>query len=166
MKRSGVQFDDRIVECVWDPHGGPAVEDGEGEEDGNNSVDEGTRRARRPPAWRIHRIRDDKRDGNHTSIVKKIILSILDGVEEHEVVSVAPDIRAAWKSEPRESLRKAYESGATGASNHNVRSLSGTAGDAAAANTDSATLARGASTSTGGGRPPPMPIGPPGVIRI
>lgn len=69
MKASGQQFDDVVVEVSWDPKGGPIPADG-GEP---------------TPAWRLHRVRDDKHDGNHHTIVQKIITSIEDGVEEDEV---------------------------------------------------------------------------------
>ncbi|CAO1631650.1 unnamed protein product [Parajaminaea phylloscopi] len=157
MKRSGLQFDDRVVECVWDPHGGPPVASpGEGDLPAES----------RAPAWKIHRIRDDKRDGNHTSIVKKIMDSIVDGVEEHEVIAVAPEIRAAWKSEPRESLRQAFESGATSTMGQNGRPHlqhgSGLGGE------DHSASSGGASSAAIGLRrpPPPMPVGPPGVYRL
>ena len=49
MKSSGVQWDDRIVECVWEQGRGPPVSDDP--------------TLPRPPGWRIMRIRDDKQDG-------------------------------------------------------------------------------------------------------
>lgn len=51
---SGVQWDERIIECNWDPE---------------------------YDSWRFMRFRDDKSDGNHWSVVQKIIESIRDGVE-------------------------------------------------------------------------------------
>jgi mRNA guanylyltransferase len=54
IKESGDQYDDRIVEVHWD-------------------TDRET--------WKIMRMRDDKPDGNHKSIVDKILISIRDGVE-------------------------------------------------------------------------------------
>ena len=97
---SGMQYDDRIVECHWDPHGGPL--------DPALLAQEGDRAEElRPPAWRLHRIREDKTDGNHTSIVQKIIRSIEDGVEKDQLMDEESAIRAAWKSETRTAFRTA-----------------------------------------------------------
>lgn len=54
MKESNEQFDDRIVEVCW-----------------NTEVQ----------AWKLMRIRDDKPNANHKTIMQKIIVSIEDGVE-------------------------------------------------------------------------------------
>lgn len=101
MKKQGVQYDDRIVECHWDPHGGP-VHASYMEVDGHGTAD-----TIPPPAWRLHRIREDKTDGNHTSIVQKIIRSIEDGVEKDQLLAEEVAIRAAWKSDARSELRRA-----------------------------------------------------------
>lgn len=58
-KESGEQIDDRIIECVWDKD---------------------------RQTWRKLRNRDDKTEGNFTTVVQSIIGSIKDGVEA-EVVS-------------------------------------------------------------------------------
>lgn len=58
MKRSGEQYDDRIVEVHWD-----------------------TALLR----WRMMRFRDDKPNGNHRNVVENIIQSIADGVEKDAV---------------------------------------------------------------------------------
>ena len=65
MKESGEQYDDRIVEVHWDT-------------------------ARN--GWRFMRIRDDKHDANHKSIMEKILISIEDGVEV-EAVRCLPSSR-------------------------------------------------------------------------
>lgn len=99
MKESGEQFDDRIVECYWNAQGGPPME-----ENGQTY---------RAPAWRLHRIRDDKHDGNHTSVVQKILQSIQDGVEEDQLVAQEDDIRAAWKSAQRSQQRSGMDTAAS-----------------------------------------------------
>ncbi|KDN43945.1 mRNA capping enzyme, alpha subunit [Tilletiaria anomala UBC 951] len=94
MKASGLQYDDAVVECVW-------VNGGEREVDGMTGEE-----TVRPPRWVIKRIRDDKRDGNHASIVKAILKSIVDGVEAEELIEAVPQIRAAWKSQLRTDFRE------------------------------------------------------------
>jgi len=105
MKASGEQFDDRVVECSWDPNGGP-LEASQKANGANGELD-----STRPPCWRLHRIRDDKHDGNHTTIVQKIIQSIVDGVEKDELLQEEGTIRSLWKSEERERFRQAREKG-------------------------------------------------------
>lgn len=105
MKASQEQFDDRVVECSWDPNGGP-LEISQKEKGVNGELD-----SSRPPGWRLHRIRNDKHDGNHTSIVQKIIQSIVDGVEKDELLQEEGTIRTLWKSEERERFRQAREKG-------------------------------------------------------
>ncbi|KAK7020482.1 mRNA-capping enzyme subunit alpha [Favolaschia claudopus] len=71
MKSSGEQYDDRIVEVHWDPA---------------------------HKHWRMMRFRDDKPNGNHKSIVDKIIISIADGVEKDGLLERSNSIRTAWKA--------------------------------------------------------------------
>ncbi|KAG7092666.1 hypothetical protein E1B28_009001 [Marasmius oreades] len=71
IKRSGEQYDDRIVEVCWDSN----IE-----------------------RWRMMRFRDDKPNGNHKSIVLKIIESIADGVEKDTLLSRCNTVRVAWKA--------------------------------------------------------------------
>ncbi|KAK7467331.1 Dcp1p-Dcp2p decapping enzyme complex alpha subunit [Stygiomarasmius scandens] len=71
MKRSGQQYDDRIVEVHWDP-----------------SV----------MHWRMMRFRDDKPNGNHINVVENIIQSIAEGVDKDLLLSRSNLIRTAWKS--------------------------------------------------------------------
>ncbi|KAG0056960.1 Dcp1p-Dcp2p decapping enzyme complex alpha subunit [Gryganskiella cystojenkinii] len=54
--------------------------------------------------WRFFRFRDDKEHGNHSTVVRKVVESIRDGVEKNELLSVAGAIREAWKE--RESIQQ------------------------------------------------------------
>lgn len=65
IKESGEQLDDRIIEVCWNAQRG---------------------------SWRMLRIRDDKPNANHKSIMQKILESIEDGVEIEAVrlLSVLP----------------------------------------------------------------------------
>ncbi|KZV84146.1 mRNA capping enzyme, partial [Exidia glandulosa HHB12029] len=74
MKASNSQYDDRIVEVHWD-----------------------FERQR----WKFMRFRNDKRNANHRSTVDGIISSIIDGVQEDELIAAAPTIREAWKARER-----------------------------------------------------------------
>lgn len=47
--------------------------------------------------WKFLRFREDKNDANHSTVVEKIIDSIRDGVEAHQLISKAPRIRSGWK---------------------------------------------------------------------
>ncbi|KAM0788526.1 hypothetical protein ACM66B_001654 [Microbotryomycetes sp. NB124-2] len=69
-KESKEQYDDRIVEVVWD--------------------------AQRQ-TWKMLRFRDDKPEGNYKTTVTNIIRSIQHGVEADELIAVAPEIKRAWK---------------------------------------------------------------------
>ncbi|KAK0463931.1 mRNA capping enzyme, catalytic domain-containing protein [Desarmillaria tabescens] len=71
MKSSGEQYDDRIIEVHWDPAASH---------------------------WRMMRFRDDKPNGNHRSVVEKIIQSIADGVEKDALLARSNAIRNAWKA--------------------------------------------------------------------
>lgn len=155
MKRSGVQWDDRVVECVWDLTAGPPLPPSDGDAEGDPKP---------TPGWKIHRIRDDKHDGNHSSIVQKILNSIVDGVDEQEVVEAVPRIRAAWKSAPREAQRKAIETGgAVVMAAAAAVAPAGTGGPDGGAST----MASGGVGGGGGrGKPRIMLVGPRGVSRI
>ncbi|EWC44514.1 hypothetical protein DRE_06782 [Drechslerella stenobrocha 248] len=70
LKGMGVELDERIVECAMDEQG----------------------------RWRFKRFRNDKKDGNHISVVKSVMESIRDGVSKEDLVKASPSMRAAWKS--------------------------------------------------------------------
>lgn len=70
-KKSGEQYDDRVVEVVWD-------------------------KARQ--TWVMLRFRDDKREGNFHKVVTSILKSIEHGVEVDELVAHAGKIKHAWKA--------------------------------------------------------------------
>ncbi|KAG8999700.1 Dcp1p-Dcp2p decapping enzyme complex alpha subunit [Tulasnella sp. 427] len=70
MKETGDQFDDRVVEVVW------------------NFTDSN---------WKILRFRDDKKHGNHKDVVASVIESIQDGVEVDALLQGATAVRTAWK---------------------------------------------------------------------
>ncbi len=75
MKASGKQYDDVIIEAAWVAGGDVHRDSRTGEE------------IVRPARWVMKRIRDDKENANHASILKAIIHSIQDGVEADEVGS-------------------------------------------------------------------------------
>lgn len=71
LKQSGEQIDDRIVEVHWELE---------------------------HSRWRMMRFRDDKPNGNHISVIEKIIQSIADGVEKETLLERSDAIRNAWKA--------------------------------------------------------------------
>ncbi|KAK4702619.1 mRNA guanylyltransferase, partial [Phenoliferia sp. Uapishka_3] len=70
-KRKGDQYDDRVVEVVW-------------------NKDRQT--------WEMLRFRDDKREGNFHQVVTSILKSIQHGVEADELIAHAGKIKHAWKT--------------------------------------------------------------------
>ncbi|KAJ1656699.1 Dcp1p-Dcp2p decapping enzyme complex alpha subunit [Dispira simplex] len=48
--------------------------------------------------WRFMRFRDDKPNGNHVSVVDKILCSISDGVDAQDIIAHCSEVRAAWKA--------------------------------------------------------------------
>ncbi|SGY16529.1 BQ5605_C012g06896 [Microbotryum silenes-dioicae] len=81
-KASGEQYDDRVVEVVWDFE---------------------------RQTWRLLRFRDDKLEGNYKTVVSSIIKSIQHGVEEERLVGHAPRIKAAWKVRAERRRREEEE---------------------------------------------------------
>ena len=61
MKRTKDQYDDRVIEARWDFE---------------------------QQAWRFMRIRDDKADANHISVVENIIKTIIDPVHQKDVCAL------------------------------------------------------------------------------
>ncbi|GAA5884427.1 hypothetical protein JCM16303_005075 [Sporobolomyces ruberrimus] len=84
-KASGEQYDDRVVEVVWDQH---------------------------RDTWKMLRFRDDKREGNYKTVVTSIIKSIKHGVEAEQLVAHAGLIKKAWKA--REAARRGGGGGGGG----------------------------------------------------
>lgn len=69
MKSLQIPLDDTIVECAMDQQ----------------------------KRWRFLRFRDDKKHGNHISVVKSVLESIEDAVGQNDLLNESSDIRAAWK---------------------------------------------------------------------
>jgi len=71
MKKSKIQYDDRVIEVRWDFE---------------------------LQAWRFMRLRDDKPDGNHRDVVEKVVQTILDPVSQSDLLKRCPSIRTKWKA--------------------------------------------------------------------
>ncbi|KAF3915378.1 hypothetical protein AA313_de0206847 [Arthrobotrys entomopaga] len=69
LKNMGVELDERIVECAMDEQ----------------------------QRWRFKRFRNDKKDGNHISVVHSVMESIRDAVAKEDLLKVAGTIRSEWK---------------------------------------------------------------------
>ena len=79
MKALQQMFDGRIIECFRDPDQG------------------GAWRPKLEPDG-TPRFRDDKRDGNHISVVQSVLESIQDAVSEEELIAAAGRIKHAFKA--------------------------------------------------------------------
>lgn len=69
MKALQIPLEDKIVECAMDEE----------------------------KRWRFLRFREDKKDGNHITVVDSVLESIRDGVGESDLLREAMEVRAAWK---------------------------------------------------------------------
>ncbi|GAA5976499.1 hypothetical protein JCM10908_005521 [Rhodotorula pacifica] len=90
-KASGEQYDDRVVEVVWD---------------WSRST------------WKFMRFRDDKFEGNYKTVVTSIIKSIQHGVEAEQLVAHAGFIRKAWKMRQAQRAEQAKREAIKGAHGH------------------------------------------------
>jgi mRNA guanylyltransferase len=57
--------------------------------------------------WRLLRFRDDKANGNHVTIVKKVLKSIQDAVSKEQLIQISPEIERCWKE--RETRKRHRE---------------------------------------------------------
>ncbi|CEP19019.1 hypothetical protein [Parasitella parasitica] len=78
--------DGRIAEFRYDPQCEVTI------------IEQGYAPTVRKGGWRFVRFRDDKSTANDEQVVKKILLSIHDGVTKEQLLSCMDRVRAAWKA--------------------------------------------------------------------
>lgn len=61
-------------------------------------------------AWKFLRFRDDKLNGNYTSVVQKVLESISDSVKLEDLAEVANDIKELWEDRKEEERGSAVSS--------------------------------------------------------
>ena len=64
--------------------------------------------------WRYHRLRPDKLESNHITVVESVMQSIADRVTEEDLLAAAPSIRAAWKGREEERKTRATKGAGAG----------------------------------------------------
>lgn len=87
MKSLGIKLQDVVVECYQEvtPFANGHSAEADGHPAGNTR-------------WRFHRLREDKNEANHVSVVESVMESIRDHVTEEELLQAADSIRTAWKA--------------------------------------------------------------------
>ncbi|KAL9617439.1 MAG: hypothetical protein Q9160_007751 [Pyrenula sp. 1 TL-2023] len=100
LKEMGKPLQDSVVECYMEQPD-PSAQAGE-----NKTVPT-------TPRWKFHRLRDDKLNANHVSVVDKVLESIQDAVGEEDLIRVAGRVREAWKrrhaAEEEEAIRRKHQ---------------------------------------------------------
>lgn len=84
LKATNRPLQEAIVECYMEHSSNPHPQNG-------TTVGGGGVR------WRFHRLRDDKLNGNHVSVVDKVMESIKDAIGEEDLIRESPRWRETWK---------------------------------------------------------------------
>lgn len=70
-------------------------------------------------AWTLLRFRDDKLNGNHTSVVQKVLESISDSVKVEDLAEITADIKIEWERRNQDAKPKSLQiQSMPSASNH------------------------------------------------